>query len=450
MKICAIDRSTGKIILSQNGNLSEEQFRNTVKSLNPDVKQENILMVVEGKVDGKISSTTIPSRSLKSVIWKGSFLDAGGYAGMNREITSRLIKHGFSVKTDILNTCMQIDGLTNAYLQAMASTKLINEETCPMVIGFTPMPVQSRKRKHIFFTMMETQALHKSFVDRCNEGAYEVWVPCKFYQNVFKKSGVVKPIKVFPLGVDQSIYTPEARPSDIIYENILTGEKSGLLPENSTKFMSLFGWSYRKGPDILCKSFIREFSAKDNVALVIFSRYLGSPAEQHKQFIRDEILQYYREEGKTNPPPIYYCGDNIPISDMPGCYSQMNAFVFCSRGEGFGMPVIEAGACGLPIISAYDTAMTEYLDEDVAYLVRPAGHAPANEKLSFISGYYQDQLVSFFDESNIIQFGTHMRYVYENMHLAKVKAEKFRKRVLMEYTWDICAKKVADRLTELL
>jgi glycosyltransferase involved in cell wall biosynthesis len=319
-----------------------------------------------------------------------------------------------------------------------------------MFIGFIPMPVQPKRRKHIFYTMMETQGLHKLFVDRCNEGAYEVWVPCKFYKRVFEEAGVVKPIKVYPLGVDQSIYTPDARPATIYCENILTGDKTSLLPDNCTKFMSLFGWSYRKGPDVLCKSFIREFSSKDNVVLVIFARYLGSSHEQHKQVIRNEILDHYKTEGKTNPPPIYYCGDDIPISDMPGCYSQMDAFVFCSRGEGFGLPLIEAGACGLPVISTFDTAMTEYLDDDVAYIVHPAGHAPANDKLTFISEFYRDQLFSDFDESNIIQFGTFMRHVHENKEFAKAKAEKFRKRILEQYTWDVCVKRIAERLLELL
>lgn len=449
MKLCAINRVTGRSILSQDGNLTEQQFRNTVESLNPDIKREDILVVIEGKLEGALSPGLTPRKSLKSVIWRGSFTDLGGYANMNREICSRLIKHGLQVRADILRTAPQVDALTFAYLQAMANTKIPNEESCPMVIGFTPMAVQPRKRKYIFYTMMESQSLHKQFVDRCNEGASEVWVPCDFYKKVFEESGVVKPIRVFPLGVDHTIYTPEARTTSLIYENILTESKTSFLPVGSTKFMSLFGWSYRKGPDVLCKSFIREFSSKDNVCLVIFSRYMGSSHESQKEVIRKEILGYYEEEKKDYPPPIYYCGDDIPISDLPGCYSQMDAFVFCSRGEGFALPCVEAGACGLPVISTYDTAMTQYLDNDVAFPVVPAGHAPANEKLTFISEFYRDQLFSDFDESNIIQFGTFMRFVHENKDLARSKAEKFRTRILDEYTWDVCAKRIAERLFEL-
>jgi len=450
MKLCAINRSTGKIVLSHNGNLTEEQFRNTVKLLNPSIKREDILLIIDGKLEGTTFPNIPTNKNLKPVIWKGSFTDLGGYANMNREIATRLVKHGFSIKADILKTVIQVDPLTNIYLEALADNKIPNQDSCPMVIGFLPMPVAQGKRKYIFYTMMETQGLHKSFVDRCNQGAYEVWVPCEFYKKVFEESGIVKPIRVIPLGVDQSIYTPEAKPTEVIYEDILSQTKTTLLPDKAVKYMSLFGWSHRKGPDVLCKSFIREFSAKDNVVLAIFSRYMGSSSESNKKHIRDEILKYYEEEGKKDPPPIYYCGDEIPIPSLPGCYSQMDVFVFCSRGEGFALPVIEAGACGLSVVSTYDTSMTQYLDNDVSYLVVPAKQAPANEKLAFISEYYRDQLFSEFDESNIIQFGTHMRHIYEYPELAQGKADKFRERILREYTWDVCVRRVAERLEELI
>ena len=42
-----------------------------------------------------------------------------------------------------------------------------------------------------------------------------------------------------------------------------------------------------------------------------------------------------------------------------------------------------------------------------------------------------------------------MRYVHENRETAQKTADKLRKRVLEEYTWDICAKRVAERLIEL-
>ena len=374
--------------------------------------------------------------------------DLGGYANMNREITLRLVQRGFAVKLEMLQTGMQVDGTTFALLKALESNKLADERSCPLVVGFTPMPVNGRGRRVIFYTMMESQRLHKQFVDRCNQFASEVWVPCSFYEEAFKASGVVRPVRVMPLGVNHQAYVPGAPVPDLPYEELPSGRKVGL-PKGKFKFMSLFGWSYRKGADILCRSFLRQFSSRDDACLVIYSRYMGSSHEQHKDFIRKEILSYYEQEKKDEPAAIYYCGECIPIGDLPGCYSGSDAFVFCSRGEGFGLPLIEAGACGLPVISSYNTAMTEYLDDDVAYLVRHKTTAPANDKLTWISEFYRDQEFAVLGEEEIEEFGRLMRRVLQERDEARAKASRFRDRILEKYTWDACAERVACRLSEI-
>lgn len=448
MRLTAINSKTGKTILSIDGTQSEASFRETVKAMVPQVDEGDITFVCEGSMRPRSVGLKRPKMGGgKSVVWRGSFTDLGGYANMNREICLRLWQHGISVKIDMLRTGVQVDASTMGSLKNL-DRPINDEQSCPLVVGFTPMPVQGRGRKVVFYTMMETQGLHPEFVQRCNSGANEIWVPCKFYERVFKESGIVKPITVIPLGVNQNIYIPSAQEPTLIYEDLLTCERTTKLPI-ATRFISLFGWSYRKGADVLCKSFLREFSGDDDAILVIYSRYMGSSAEVHKQHVRQEIMSYYAEEKKDNPARIFYCGEEIAIPDLPGCYAAANAFVFCSRGEGFALPVVEAGACGVPVISAYNTAMTEYLDDDVAYLVRSDKVAPANDKLTWISGYYRDQDFAVLGEEEILAFGRHMRSVHADKVEAGRRADLFRQRVLDKYTWDCCTAKVAKRLGEL-
>jgi glycosyltransferase involved in cell wall biosynthesis len=335
--------------------------------------------------------------------------------------------------------------MTHNLIRAMETVKFKGDSTCPIVVGFTPVSINAPKRRLIFYTMMETQGLHQEFVKRCNS-ATEIWVPCSFYEKVFKEAGVIKPIHVIPLGVNHLIFTPEAEEPDLIYELIPSGEKVTKLPDDVFRFISLFGWSYRKGPDILCKAFLREFNSTDDVCLVIYSRYMGSSAEKHKQYVRDEILGYYKEIGKENPPKIFYCGDEVPIPQLPGCYAAADAFVLCSRGEGFSLPLIEAAACGTPVISAYNTGMTQYLDDEVAWLVHEDGMGSANEKLCWISEYYRDQQFVILGEDSIRQCQEHMRTLFSNPKEAEIKSRKFRERVLNEYTWDACVSRVAKKL----
>lgn len=445
MKITAIDADTGKILMTQAGSLNEDNFKKTVLDNFPTANPEKLIIVV----DGKIRSNSGPTRQVrakggKSVIWRGSFTDLGGYANMNREIALRLQHHGFQVKAEVLKTGLQIDPMTHSIIRVLESVHLPDERDCPLVIGFTPMQVRSAKRRVIFYTMMETQSLHPEFVNRCNSSATEIWVPGEFYANVFKECGIVRPIRVMPLGVNEHIYKPEAKAPTLVYEEMPDGKRTTELPD-TTRFMSVFGWSYRKGPDILCRSFLEEFGEYE-ASLVIYSRYMGSSAEQHKEHVRKEIRGYYKDCGKESPPHVYYCGDPVPISEFPGCYASADAFVLCSRGEGFGLPAVEAGACGTPVISSYNTAMTDYLDEDVAYCVEPDGYASANERLCWISGYYRDQQFAILGEESVQKFRRAMRRVAEHPDEAADKAENFRDRILDNYTWDICATRVAQRL----
>src|SRR4030095_14669298 len=49
----------------------------------------------------------------------------------------------------------------------------------------------------------------------------------------------------------------------------------------------------------------------------------------------------------------------VPRADLPGLFSGATAFVYPSLLEGFGLPIVEAMACGTPVITSNSSALRE-------------------------------------------------------------------------------------------
>jgi len=60
----------------------------------------------------------------------------------------------------------------------------------------------------------------------------------------------------------------------------------------------------------------------------------------------------------------------VPVEHMPLFYRAAAVFVYPSFYEGFGLPPLEAMACGTPVISANTSSLPEVL-EDAALLISP-------------------------------------------------------------------------------
>ncbi len=63
----------------------------------------------------------------------------------------------------------------------------------------------------------------------------------------------------------------------------------------------------------------------------------------------------------------------VPSDDLPALYNAAEAFVYPSIFEGFGLPVIEAMACGLPVLTSYGSSLEEVAGV-AAVLVDPWSH----------------------------------------------------------------------------
>ncbi|MCS6911544.1 MAG: glycosyltransferase family 4 protein, partial [Anaerolineales bacterium] len=70
----------------------------------------------------------------------------------------------------------------------------------------------------------------------------------------------------------------------------------------------------------------------------------------------------------------------VPEADLAGLYSGATAFVFPSLYEGFGFPVLEAMACGTPIVCSNTSSLPEVVGE-AALTVNPLDVAALTEAI---------------------------------------------------------------------
>jgi glycosyltransferase involved in cell wall biosynthesis len=366
------------------------------------------------------------------VVWTGPAADASGYANLNRRFMFGLDSSRVLVKYVPLNSYWNAGpDVVNNLMGLQLNSALKNS---PVVYGM-PAPVCEDSARHrIFLTMMETSRLHEDYVERCN-AANEVVVPTRWCKDVFESSGVTKPVHVVPIGVDCSAYRPGLDPLRFF---------NGHRPFT---FLSVFQWSLRKGYDVLIKAFSEEFVKGDDVALVISSKMYGESDDCKSQLIKNEIKRLAAESGNPSRAPIVYFGDTISDEVMPRLYSAADCFVLPSRGEGFGLPYVEAAACGVPVIGTRYSGQTDFLTDENSYLVDVDSLARAPD-LEVVSRFFQGMEFPVLGRSAIDQTRLHMRRVYENREEAKNKARNLRAEVEQKYDWPVCVGQMREKLIE--
>ncbi|MBI2327782.1 glycosyltransferase family 4 protein [Candidatus Curtissbacteria bacterium] len=85
----------------------------------------------------------------------------------------------------------------------------------------------------------------------------------------------------------------------------------------------------------------------------------------------------------------YHTGENViwtsfvPKEDLISLYSGCRVFVYPSLYEGFGLPVLEAMACGAPVVTSNNSSMAE-IARDAAILVDPRNETQLQRAIEMV------------------------------------------------------------------
>jgi len=128
--------------------------------------------------------------------------------------------------------------------------------------------------------------------------------------------------------------------------------------ENRKYILYVGGSDPRKNVLTLLKAYGSLPECHQETALVLVGS-MRKRSEQIYKFIRDNRLER----------DVMIVGD-IPQDALRVLYSQASVFAFPSLYEGFGMPILEAMACGTPVIAS-DTSSIPEVAGDAALLIDP-------------------------------------------------------------------------------
>ena len=362
---------------------------------------------------------------------RGHFYEAGGYAKVNRNMAFGLKNLGVNVSIEPYTNAN--NHLSEEELRQLRPMKKQMGRHCICIDSVIPtFPDGSGGKYNILYTTIEATTIPQQFVDVANS-YNEVWVTSDFCKEVLEKYEVNPSIYVFPDTIDSKLYTD-------------TGDKYQFKPAlKDFVFVSLFGWSYRKGYDAMLKAYLKEFTGDDNVSLLIISRF------QHKKddIIKREIKKYIGLFGGANPPHIARYSNVIPENTLPSVYRACDSFVVFSRGEGFGLPFCEASLCGLPVISTNHSGQTMFLKEDNSTLVNIDEIETVEQGRMHVHYWDGQKFPSLRSKEFIDEASNAMRSVYDNYDDAKEKNKILQGTLQRDYNINSVTSQMKNRLKKI-
>lgn len=363
-------------------------------------------------------------------------LDPSGYSESARQYVRVLFKSGFKIKTVPLSNwgglSVALEKSTVDLLRRLEGVHLNSGKTISIEHTIPDVYKEYSCFANIGFTTFETDSIPPQWIEKCNKKS-QIWVPSEFNKWSFQKAGV-RNVRAISHIIDSDYYNPEiCKPFSI---------------PNRRKFvfLSIFDFTFRKGYDILLKAFWEEFSAKDDVCLVL-KVYFGGVTKRHQEILKDRIKGYKQEWGSNDTAPILFFGDILSQNYLRRLYRSADCFVLPTRGEGFGLPVTEAMSMKLPVIVTNWSAPTEYLDPKATYPLRIEGLERNKGEMLQITPNYKGQHCAVPDKEHLKHL---MRWVYTHQEEAKQKGELARKLIISKYHPKVVGEKIKRVLGEFL
>lgn len=302
------------------------------------------------------------------------------------------------------------------------SNNLTPRATIALLYGDMMEVLDNAPGRRIAYTVWESTVYPRNWLEKL-EKADEVWLPTSWGRKVLIQNGVPETrIKVVPEGVDPALFNPD------------TAATKALSGFSGFKFLNVGRFEERKGTELLIKCFDEAFNGNEDVRLILACDNHHDPEFDIARTLRDMRLR--RPDRIVFIPPVK---SHARFAEL---YRACDVFVSPFRAEGWGLPVCEAMACGLPVIATGYSGPTEFMSDFAYRIDYSLSEIPENVHagLKRNGGLWADP-----NREHLILL---MRHVFRNREEAFNKGLSGARHISDHFTWQHSARLAADLLSE--
>jgi glycosyltransferase involved in cell wall biosynthesis len=248
----------------------------------------------------------------------------------------------------------------------------------------------------------------------------------QYVADMFERNGCPKDkIKVVPHGIDLDVFNPNVPPMK-------------LPTQKKFKFLCVAAPHYRKQLPHLIETYFKIFTSSDDVSLILKTK-IFKPGEKMQGFevnVGKEIAQLKAKYGSKAPELVVI---NEKITNMASLYTACDAFALMTSSEGWGIPFLEAMACGLPTIAPRFGGQLDFMNDRNSILTECGIRRALPQEQYW--GITQGATTGC---PNKVDFADKMMGLYKNYEKIVPEMKIEMSKTVKNFTWELALRQIVE------
>ena len=299
---------------------------------------------------------------MKTVVIRAPLLSYSGYGTHSRQIFKWLLTQNVNVITQVVPWGMTSwminpdleDGLVGEIMERSKPLKAKPDVSIQVQLPNEWDPSLAKKNVGVT-ACVETDQCNPQWVLACNQMDMVI-VPSEHSRTCIENTGSLSvPLHVVPESYYESIPAKKGMklPIDTNFNFLLFGQLTGSNPHSDRKnTFNTIKW--------LCEEF------KDNSDVGIIIKTNSGKNTKIDKVVTEKMLRSLLKEVRSGPyPKVHFLHGSFSQDEIASLYKtkSIKALVSLTRGEGFGLPLLEAAASGLPVIATNWSGHLDFLNK---------------------------------------------------------------------------------------